>query len=76
MGNFQGRELRKTWASFLVTREAVPISVRVRPVSVYMTLSKSLVVSQVRFEYIFSDEEVVVYDTQDIEFRSDDHFDA
>ena len=42
----------------------MPISVRVRPVSVYMTLSKSLVVSQVRFEYIFSDKEVVVYDTR------------
>ena len=41
MGNFQGRGLQKTLASFLVTR--------VRPVSVYMTLSKCFVVSQVRF---------------------------
>ena len=38
MGNFQRRGLQKTWASFLVTREAALILVRVRPVSVHMTL--------------------------------------
>ena len=53
MGNFQRRGLQKTWASFLVTREAAPIYVRVRPVSVHMTLSKCFVVSQVTFDYIF-----------------------